>query len=428
MKKISLYPADIYQVVDKSLLSESDKLVLNMLYMPIIGSLSISLYILLQSEAKNTYISSELTHHHLMTCLGTTLDNIKEARLKLEGIGLLKTYYHCDEVNSYVYELYSPVSASEFFSHPIFNVVLYNNVGKSEYNRLFEYFKLPHISLKDYEEITVSFDSVFKTRNYTLMELSEGDVISKNKLLLKYELDYDFDLLTSSIPKEMFNEKCLNKQNKELIINLSFLYEIDPISMADIIKASLTEKGNIDKEELRKNTRKFYQFHNDNRLPSLLFKSQPEYLKSASGDNSKRGRIIKVFENHTPYESLKAKYKGAKPTERDMRILESLLQDLKLNPAVINVLIDYVLSTNNNKLSKAYIETIAGQWKRSGIETAEEAMNLAKKEHSKSKKKTETKQRVKAQVLPSWFNENISSQEEESEDEEFKSFIEEFRK
>ena len=32
MKKISLYPADIYQVVDKSLLNEQDKLILNMLY------------------------------------------------------------------------------------------------------------------------------------------------------------------------------------------------------------------------------------------------------------------------------------------------------------------------------------------------------------------------------------------------------------
>ena len=425
MKNVSLYPADIYQVIDKSLLSEMDRLVLNMLYMPLIGSTAIALYLKLQSEAKDTYVSTELTHHHLMTSMGTTLDNIKESRLKLEGIGLLKTYIHTSEVNNYVYELYSPVSATEFFSHPIFNVVLYNNVGKSEYNRLFDYFKLPHVSLKDYEEITVPFDSVFKSRNYTLMELSQGEVVSKNKLLLKYELDFDFDLLVSSLPKDMFNEKCLNKSTKELIINLSFLYEIDPISMADIIRASLTEKGNIDKEELRKNTRKFYQFNNDNRLPSLLFKSQPEYLRSASGDNTKRGRIIKVFENHTPYEFLKAKYKGAKPTSRDMKILENLLQDIKLNPAVINVLIDYVLRTNNNKLVSSYVEAIAGQWKRSGIETASEAMELAEKEHKKKYKNTNTKNN---KILPTWFNESIVSTDEEKEDEEFKNFIEEFRK
>ena len=426
MKNVSLYPADIYQVIDKSLLSEMDSLVLTMLYMPIIGSTAVTLYLKLQTEAKDTFVSNELTHHHLMTSMGTSLDNIKESRLRLEGIGLLKTYFHSSNVNSYVYELYSPVSASEFFSHPIFNVVLYNNVGKSEYNRLFEYFKIPHLSLKDYEEITVPFDRVFKSRNYTLMELSQGEVISKNKLLLKYELDFDFDLLVSSLPKDMFNEKCLNKTTKELIVNLSFLYEIDPVSMADIIRASLTEKGNIDKDELRKNTRKFYQFNNDNRLPSLLFKSQPEYLKSANGDNTKKGRIIKVFENHTPYEFLKAKYKGAKPTSRDMKILESLLQDLKLNPAVINVLIDYVLRTNNNKLVASYVETIAGQWKRSGIETAEEAMAIAEKEHKKRYKSNEKKSN---KVLPSWFNENISSSEkDEEDDEEFKNFIEEFRK
>lgn len=424
MNKVSLYPADIYQVIDKSLLSSSDKLVLTMLYMPIIGSLSVSLYILLHSETKDTYVSSELTHQHLMTTLGTTLDNIKEARLKLEGIGLLKSYYLKGEVNSYVYELYSPVSASEFFSHPIFNVVLYNNVGKTEYNRLFDYFKLPHISLKDYEDITASFDNVFKSRNYTNFEVNEGEIVSKNQLLLKYELDYDFDLFTSSLASDMFNEKCLNKSMKELITNLSFLYEIDPVVMADIARASLTEKGNIDKDELRKNTRKFYQFNNDNRLPSLLFKSQPEYLKSASGDNSKRGRIIKVFENHSPYEFLSAKYKGVKPTERDMKILEELLLDVKLNPAVVNVLIDYTLKTNNNKLVKAYIETIAGQWKRSGVETASEAMAIAEKEHKKKYNKDNNK---KAKVIPTWFNANIEADSSE-DDSEFKSFIEEFRK
>jgi replication initiation and membrane attachment protein len=424
MKSISLYPADIYQVIDKSLLSEQDKLVLNMLYMPIIGNIAVMLYLKLQSEANTSYVSNELTHHHLMTNMGLTLDNIKESRLKLEGIGLLKSYYLEGDVGSYVYELYSPVSASEFFSHPIFNVVLYNNVGKTEYNRLFDIFKVPHISLKEYTDVTVSFDNVFKSRNYTDFELNNGEVISKNKLHLNYELDFDFDLLTSSIPKEMFNEKCLNKTTKELITNLSFLYEIDPVTMADLVRASLNEKGNIDKEELRKNVSKFYRFNNDNRLPSLLFKSQPEYLKNASGNNSKRGRIIKVFENHSPYEFLKTKYKGVKPTERDMKILENLLIDLKLNPAVVNVLIDYALRTNNNKLVKNYVETIAGQWKRSGIETAEEAMTIAEKEHKKKYKKKE-----KVEVIPSWFNENITSTEENTkENEDFKSFIEEFKK
>lgn len=429
MKKVSLYPTDIYQVVDKSLLSEHDKLILNMLYMPILGNMAISLYLKLQSElTMSSCISTEFNHHHLMTTMSLTLDNIKEARIRLEGIGLLRTYYMKGETNYYIYELYSPVGAEEFFSHPIFNVVLYNNVGKTEYNRLLNYFKTPNLPLKDYEEITSSFDEVFKPSKYTMIELNNDNIRSKNKLLLDYEFDYNFDVLVSSIPKNMFNEKCLNKVNKELIINLSFLYEIDPVSMADLVRASLNEKGNIERDKLRINCKKYYQFNNDNRLPSLLFKTQPDYLRENT-NNDKRGKIIKIFENMSPYEFLRSKYKGAKPTERDMSILETLLVDLKLNPAVINVLIDYVLRTNNNKLIKSYIETIAGQWKRSGIETALEAMQIAEKEHKK-KYKSETLKvnKQKKEIIPAWFNEKIQTNESNEENDEFKSFIEEFRK
>ena len=119
--------------------------------------------------------------------------------------------------------------------------------------------------------------------------------------------------------------------------------------------------------------------------------------------------MIRVFENNSPYEFLKARYKGGKPTGKDMEILEGLLEDQKLNPAVINVLVDYVLKTNNNKLSKSYIETIAGHWKRSNIETAEEAMSIAEKEHKKN-----SKTKKKEKIVPSWFNEKIESTSEEA--------------
>ena len=143
MKKLSLLPADLYQVINKSFMSEQDKTVLTMLYMPIIGSLPISLYLMLYNELSlSNYLSKEATHHHLMTNLSVSLELIKEARIKLEGIGLLKTYVKKDEINSYIYELYSPLSCYEFFTHPIFNMVLFNNVGKEEYNRIISYFKI----------------------------------------------------------------------------------------------------------------------------------------------------------------------------------------------------------------------------------------------------------------------------------------------
>ena len=137
MKDIKLSPLDIYQVVNKSILNETDRLVLTMLYMPIIGSDSITLYMTLYSELNlNNYISVELSHHHLISTTTLGINEITVARIKLEGIGLLKTYVKESDINSYVYELYSPITPNEFFNHPIFNMVLFNNIGKEEYNRL----------------------------------------------------------------------------------------------------------------------------------------------------------------------------------------------------------------------------------------------------------------------------------------------------
>ena len=120
--------------------------------------------------------------------------------------------------------------------------------------------------------------------------------------------------------------------------------------------------------------------------------------------------MVYTFENMTPYQLLKLKYKGAEPTDRDKKLIENLLIDQKLNPGVVNVLISYVLKTNNEQLKKSYIETIAGQWKRVGIETVEDAMKITEKEHKKLKKildknkeKSTKKETDNSKNLPIWF-------------------------
>ncbi len=429
MKSVTLLPADMYQVVNKSLLNENDKLVLSMLYMPIIGNTAVTLYNTLYNELKsNNFISEELTHHHLMTNLGDNLSNIKDARIKLEGVGLMKTYYMEGSVNSYVYELYSPMQVNEFFNHPIFNMVFYNNVGKEEYSRIKNYFKVPSVSLAGYTDITSPFDMTFKSKSYSNFELeNEEDIVKKVKLPLSYEMMFDFDALVSSMPKGLFNEKALTKSARELITHLAFLYNMDPLTMADMVKISINEKGLIDREELKTNTRKYYEFNNNGRLPSLIFKSQPEHLRSPNGDNSLVGRMINVFETTKPYDFLKSKYKGVRPTERDMKILEMLIVDLKFNPAVCNVLIDYVLKTQNNRLVKSYVEVIAGEWKRANLETAKEAMEYAEKAHKRLKKIKDTKKTVvkKEETIPEWFN---KAQEKVQMDDDTKAELEGFLK
>ena len=117
--------------------------------------------------------------------------------------------------------------------------------------------------------------------------------------------------------------------------------------MVEILRMSMNENVAIDKDALRIQTRKYYQYNNHGKLPTLVYRSQPEYLKSPAGDTSKKGRIIEVFENTSPYDFLKSKYQNGNPTARDLKLLEYLLIDVELKPAVVNVLVDYVLKKNN---------------------------------------------------------------------------------
>ena len=260
-------------------------------------------------------------------------------------------------INTYVYIIYGPLSAKEFLNHPILNVVLYNNVGKKEYDKILETYKTPRINLKDYDNISLKFDQVFSSAPVNSY-FSNDDLITNSKGEISFKNAIDFELLISGIDSKIINEKAFNKEVKSLINSLSFLYDIDIVTMQNLIKTSLNEKGMIDKETLRKSARSFYQFENSGNLPTLIHYREPSHLKSPSGDLSNKGKMIYTFENTNPYQFLKSKYKGGKVIMRDMKLIEELLIDLKLSPACTNVLIDYALRVNNQKLNKTYVETI----------------------------------------------------------------------
>lgn len=428
MSIISLLPADTYTVVNKSIITEDDRKNIISLYEPIIGPIAVSLYFTLLRDIKlMEFISQDYTHHHLMTIMKSSIDTIRIARESLEGVGLLKSYYKEGEPNSYVYEIYSPLSPKEFFSSPIFNITLYNNIGKTEYELIKAEYELPKIELKDYEDISKELNVIYKSTSV----LEPIETKEKTSLNIKLESNIDFDLLISSLPKGLVKESTFTKKLKDLIEQLAFIYDLDTLKMVELIRTVITEKGTIDKEQLRKNTRKYYQYNNNGKLPTLVYRTQPEYLKTPEGDSSPMAQIIYMFENTSPYDFLKLKNKGASPTSRDLKILEMLLVDLELKPAVVNVLIDYVLKKNNNKLNQSFIEAIAGQWKRCNIETAQEAMDLAKKENTKYNKKVEAKKEksIKSKdEVPVWFDQQITKEEmTEEELAEIEELLKEFR-
>lgn len=406
-------PADIYVVYNSTIITEIDKKNLISLYEPIIGSLAVSLYLTLLADLDHQeLISTTLTHHHLMTLLKSNKAEILKAREALEAVGLVKSYLkRNDNINEYLYELYSPISANEFFNHPVLSILLLNNIGEIEYKNLLNYYKKINIKKDEFEEITSSMNNTFKS-----VSLNELDDLRRvNKLGINLEEVIDFDLLIDSIPKGLINNRTFNKKTKELINELAFIYNIDTLKMVELVRLTITDIGTIDKEELRKAVRRNYEFNHNGSLPTVVYRMQPEHLRSPKGDLSNRGKMIYVFENTKPYDFLKSKNKGNKPTSKELKILEHLAVDFNLPPGVINVLVDYTLRVKDGKLNEAYLETVANDWARRGIKTVSDAMDLLTKNRKKVNTNSvkDNKNVVKA---PDWLYQE-QKREEMSEEE-----------
>jgi replication initiation and membrane attachment protein len=404
---INVLPADTYVVINKTILNDGDRKLLTTLYQPIVGSTAISLYFTLWSYLDNQEVlSNEWTHHHLMTSMQLKLEDIIEAREKLEAIGLLKSYYYANHVNHYAYVLYSPLPVAEFFKNPILSTSLYSNVGMSEYKNIIEYFKIPAMDLSKYTEVTAKFDQVFESVPATSLDHLIDDLKHKSTNGLEFTAKIDLNNILELIPEDILNHN-ITVATKDLLYKLSYIYNLDDDEMGELIRNSINERHMIDKDLIRRNATNYYQFENSGKLPTLVYRNQPEYLRKPLGDSSRKAQVIYQFETTSPYDFLISKSGGTNLTKNDKDVLAMLALDFDLKPGVINVLLDYVLKINNNKLTKAFIETIATQWKRSKIETVEDAMDIAEKEYKSRKGVTKKDTNM---TKPVWFDKDITSE------------------
>lgn len=429
MKSVSILPADSYLVVNKSFLNENDRKLLTTLYQPIIGTVAICLYFTLWSDLNKTnIISNEFTHHHLMNSMGLKLDEIVIARKKLEALGLLKTFYKEGNINNYIYELYSPLSPLEFFSNPILSSSLLASIGKKEYQMLVSYFKPLKLNISEFENITSSFSDIYKMDIKTIEDVTEKDIISKEKNDISINDVLDFDYIKESIPKGILSNNAFSASLIKLLNRLAYLYNFDNDTMIELLKNSINEKGTFNEEKLKKNCKNLFSFENDG-IPKLIFKSKNDVKVDNKNIKDIKQKLIECFECTTPYDFLKAKYGGSKPTSKDISLVESLLVDQELNPGVVNVLIDYVLRTNEKKLNKNLVQAIASQWKMCNITTVKDAMKQAEKEYRKINQAKEKKniKKIETEKLPNWYGKDVKKQEMSKEDiKELENMLSEF--
>ena len=424
MSKISLMPLDTFNVINHSYLNDNDRKLLVMLYQPLVGALGINLYYNLWTFLDNEeYLSDTLEHKLLINSMGCSLREIEEVREKLEAVGLIKVYLKRGEINNYIYDLNAPLSAHDFFANPLLASALHTSLGNLYYTKTKDCFKVPRVNLKDYENITENFSDVFDS--VASFEVNVSDIQKRNQSEVGINSKLDIEEILDLVPELILNHKKVTKQVKDLILKLSYIYNFDDKQTIEVISSSINdETHNIDLPRLRENYRNLYKFEYDGELPSIVFKTQPEYLKTKDLDGSSKSKKIYNFENLSPYVFLCKKNHTQKLTLLEVQILEMLLIDMKLKPGVVNVLIEYTLKLCDNKLPKNLIESIAGQWKRSKIDTVEQAMEISKKEYKKDKEEKSIKVvQAKKEEKTSWFDKEIDEKVDLDKQKELEAII-----
>lgn len=424
-----LHPMDQYLVLSNGILHDQDRRVLTFLYQPLIGLEPFALYMTLWCELEENRLSSKepTSHRDLMTLLGVSLSDLYLWRQKLEGVGLLKTFVK--ETNDHrliIYELQPPETPEIFFNAGMLNIYLYRQIGEKQYTRLKKYFSDQLISKDGFTEETLPFEEVYTTISEETLHHSiqaEKKLASNEdrtlhgratspELLVHAEsyIDLDFIIQSSSmIPKEAFT--ALVKRSIGIV---AFIYGIDAVTMKNMVLDAFEPNTDaINVEELRMIARKWYQLQNDHKLPKLVDKIHSPLLSSLKAEpQTAEEEHYYYLETTSPRVALTDLAGGAAPSSADLKIIEDIMFNQKLEPGVMNVLIEYVMLKNDMQLSRAYIEKIASHWARKKLKTVKDAIEYARNQDKKyqewsqaasQKPRNNKKKATRTEVIPEWF-------------------------
>lgn len=412
-----ILPVDGYFVNIKKALPVNYLQSLTHLYQPLIGPEALMLYQTLLNEIALQEESDPQTHHALMNYLTIPLDRIYESRMKLEGMGLLKTYKETnEEVTIYTYELQCPYDPQTFFQEAMFTTLLYHHIGEQRFRKLQNFYR-SNQSNNPGENITVDFKDVFQTFkpnqelvNTTSEQNKEEDTIEE-----------EFEWLEHMLKQRMIPvNRVLTKENRKLISQIRTVYDLENFEIDKAVLWALTDENYLDTQEFKLACLDTFKAKNNNKPIRLLEKKKVKQVEPTNMQpTTKEEILIQELELISPKQLLEDLSSGSFASETDMKLVSDVMTTQGLPAPVMNVLIYYCLIQTNNKLTRGYLETVAGQWSRAKLATAKEAMEFAKKEKaSYEQSKTKTKQRQPASyqksaandIIPDWYKEGKHKQ------------------
>lgn len=376
---------DSYTVNLASILGGADRTVLVMLYQPLCGYGAISLYFNLWAQSEHYRKGSAFSFDNLLKAMGCSLQEFENFRNKLEGIGLLKTYLN-EELRVFKYELYAPLTPKDFFTHELLGTLFKQIMPKKTYDRVKSSFEVEKNDYDNYADLTHKFGDVY---NVDLNDVSTlKDVINSGENLVEksnseIESNFSLPIFLAALNEKKIKKSLITTNFVELLKSMASLYNLDECELCEIVNTSIEGVGNKAMINFDTFRSKCYSYR---KIP-VADKGEAKKVTDRRIGINKKAEMLKELD---PFEFLKIKQNNQEASFQDIKLLEDLSYVSKLNPEVINVLIDYVMLKQDNKLPYNYVMKIANSLANAGVKTAEEAMEYFYKIRDKYNSKTPT--------------------------------------
>lgn len=399
-----ILPIDGYKVRVQGSLPTDYLASLTHLYQPLLGIEAVSLYHLLMQEKMMQSDHMIQTHHTLMNYLNIPLDQIYQARLKLEGIGLLKTYKREEEDKTYyLYTLLPPFRPAAFFNDMMLAELLYRQIGRVKYTALQHFYAKKPTDFTG-EDITASFNDIFQTFQPHGVESSTPTV--KDNVVGVPLKSLDFALLSQTLKRKMIPvDKVLTDRNKRIITQLQQLYDLEMYELEQAINWALTDENEMDIEQLQAACEDLFR-EKVGTVDIKLAMKQLDKRPAARQPESKMEESLHRLETISTKELLDDLSVGDHAGEQDLKMVSDIMVKQGIPTQVMNVLVTYVMHQTNNQLSRPYLEKIASHWSRLNFQTAKQAMNYILNPPKKKQTQRKNNQtRKSTEVIPEWFKE-----------------------
>ena len=410
-----------YIVTSASMLNDNDRKILTLLYQPLCGYGALALYFTLWSKYESivTY-NAKCDHKHLFANMDCTVEEFEKFRDKLEGLGLIKTLVKEGITPTYCYELYAPLSPESFFKHELLGTLLKQKLDDEDYEKLRALFVVHSNTNSEFYDVTHNFNEVYNLDMNDTKSL-KSVIDDKEELAQRkngeIKGNFSLEIFLMVLKENKIRKSLINNSFVELMESMATLYRLDEYELCNILIASLEGLGMQERINYDTFKRKCFEYRKVMKVSNKDVKA----LENKKSGISKKAEMLEELE---PFQFLRIKQGNVEPSKQDVKLVEDLSLMSKLNPGVINVLLDYVMLNKQNTLPYNYVMKIASSLVRENITTAIEAMEhfnsfktrygSSRKENAKTEESVVSKEEIRKVSRKEYVEEDSVSKKVEN--------------